>query len=89
LNKSVDHIAIVGGGSAGWLCAAYLAKFFQSNLPGAIQITLIESEDVGTIGVGEATIPSLRTTLKFLGINEKDFMSATSATFKQAIRFDD
>jgi len=89
LNKSIDHIAIVGGGSAGWLCAAYLARFFQSSLPGAVQVSLIESEDVGTIGVGEATIPSLRTTLKFLGISEKDFMPATSATFKQAIRFDD
>lgn len=89
MKTSVDKIAIVGGGSAGWLSAAYLAKHFQSTQPGAVQITLIESQDIGTIGVGEATIPSLRTTLKFLGIKENLFMQATSATFKQAIRFDD
>jgi len=89
LKESIDKIAIVGGGSAGWLCAAYLAKHFQSKLPGSVQISLIESEELGTIGVGEATIPSLRKTLMFLGINERDFMQATSATFKQAIRFDD
>ena len=48
LKKSVDKIAIVGGGSAGWLSAAYLAKHFQSTQPGAVQITLIESQDIGT-----------------------------------------
>ena len=58
-------------------------------MPDAVQISLIESEAVGTIGVGEATIPSLRKTLMFLGINENVFMRAASATFKQAIRFDD
>lgn len=89
MKKSINSIAIVGGGSAGWLCAAYLAKLFQSSLPNSIQITLIESEDIGTIGVGEATIPSLLKTLAFLGIDEKAFMQATSATFKQSIRFDD
>ena len=89
MKGSIDKIAIVGGGSAGWLCATYFAKHFQSKLPGAVQVSLIESEDIGTIGVGEATIPSIRKTLRFLGIHEKVFMKATSATFKQAIRFDD
>lgn len=89
MERSVDKIAVVGGGSAGWLCATYLAKHFQSNLPGSVQISLIESEELGTIGVGEATIPSLRKTLMFLGIDEQVFMQASSATFKQAIRFDD
>ena len=89
MNKSINKIAIVGGGTAGWLCAAYLARHFQSKLPGAVKITLIESDDVATIGVGEATIPSLRETLQFLSIKENVFMQATSATFKQAIRFDD
>ena len=89
MKSSVDNIAIVGGGSAGWLCATYLAKHFQSNRPGAVQISLIESEDVGTIGVGEGTMPSIRKILRFLDIDEKAFMKATSATFKQAIRFDD
>ena len=89
LKKSIDRIAIVGGGSAGWLCATYLARHFQSKLPGSVQVSLIESEELGTIGVGEATIPSLRKTLMFLGIDELVFMQASSATFKQAIRFDD
>jgi tryptophan halogenase len=89
MSKSVDKIVIVGGGTAGWLSAAYLAKYFQSEKPDALKITLIESQDVGTIGVGEATIPSLRRTLIYLGIDEKQFMLETSATFKQAIRFDD
>ncbi len=89
MNRSVDKIAIVGGGSAGWLCATFLARHFQSHLPGSIQITLVESEDIGTIGVGEGTMPSIRKTLRQLDIDEKEFMQATSATFKQAIRFDD
>ena len=89
MKPQIDSIAIVGGGSAGWLCATYLARHFQSTLPGAVQVSLIESEDIGTIGVGEATIPSLRKTLRFLGLDEAVFMKATTATFKQAIRFDD
>ncbi len=89
MNKSIDKIVIVGGGSAGWSCAAYLAKRFQCDKPGAVKITLIESQDVATIGVGEATIPTIRGTLRYLGIDERRFMLKTSATFKQAIRFDD
>ena len=89
MKGSIDNIAIVGGGSAGWLCAIFLARHFQSKLPGAVQISLIESEEIGTIGVGEGTMPSIRKTLKDLGLDEKAFMQATSATFKQAIRFDD
>ena len=89
MKTPIDSIAIIGGGSAGWLCACYLARHFQSHLPGSVQVSLIESEDIGTIGVGEGTMPSIRKTLKFLGIDERVFMKATSATFKQAIRFDD
>jgi len=89
MNKSIDKIVIVGGGSAGWLCAAYLAKRLQCDKPGAVKITLIESQDVGIIGVGEATIPGTTQTLTYLGIDERRFMLKTSATFKQAIRFDD
>ena len=89
MKSQMNKIAIVGGGSAGWLSAIYLARHFQTHLPGSVQISLIESKDIATIGVGEATIPSICKTLRFLGIEEKDFMKATSATFKQAIRFDD
>jgi tryptophan halogenase len=89
LSRSINKIAVVGGGSAGWLSATYLARHFNSTQPGAVQVTLIESEDVGTIGVGEGTMPSIRKMLKFLGIEERVFMKATTATFKQAIRFDD
>jgi len=89
MNKGIDKIVIVGGGTAGWLCAANLAKRFQSQKPDALKITLIESAEVGIIGVGEATVPSIRLTLARLGIDEGQFMLETSATFKQAIRFDD
>ena len=82
-------ILIVGGGAAGWLTAAYLAKYLQVSSHGPLEITLVESPDIGVIGVGEGTFPTIRTTLKFLGIDEAQFMRCTSATFKQGIRFTD
>lgn len=82
-------ILIVGGGTAGWLTACYLAKFFDLARHPAMSITLVESPDIGIVGVGEGTFPTIRTTLQFLGIDEYDFVRATGATFKQGIRFDD
>jgi len=82
-------IVIVGGGTSGWLSAAYLAKRLRMASPGLLDITLIESSEIGTIGVGEATIPGIRQTLSELGIDEKVFMKSCSATFKQAIKFVD
>lgn len=82
-------IMIVGAGAAGWLTAAYLARFFALAGQGDIAITLLESPDLGIIGVGEGTFPTIRGTLDFLGIDETTFLRATSATFKQGIRFDD
>jgi tryptophan halogenase len=82
-------IVIVGGGTSGWLSAAYLAKRLKVASPNLLDITLIESDDIGTIGVGEATIPGIRQTLFELGIDEKVFMKSCSATFKQAIKFVD
>ncbi|MFC3580485.1 tryptophan halogenase family protein [Sphingomonas hylomeconis] len=79
------RILIVGGGTAGWLTAAYLGKALG---PGA-DITLLESPEIGVIGVGEGTFPTIRATLKFLGIDEAAFLRETSATFKQGIRFAD
>jgi len=83
------RILIVGGGTAGWLTAAYLARFLGlSGRPG-IAISVLESPEIGIIGVGEGTFPTIRSTLKFLGIDETQFIRATSATFKQGIRFND
>lgn len=82
-------ILIVGGGTAGWLTAAYLAKSLRIAEQTHLQITLLESPDVGIVGVGEATFPTIRNTLQFLGIDEARFIRETSATFKQGIRFND
>ena len=64
------NILIVGGGTAGWLTAAYLAKSLGLSETGPIEITLLESPEIGIIGVGEGTFPTIRTTLQFLGIDE-------------------
>jgi len=88
----MDHkrsILIVGGGTAGWLTAAYLAKFLDLLDHPYLEITLLESPEIGTIGVGEGAFPTMRTTLQFLGIDETRFIRGTSATFKQGIRFTD
>jgi len=82
-------ILIVGGGTAGWLTAAYLAKALRVAERGDLSITLLESPDIGIVGVGEATFPTIRNTLRFLGIDEARFIRETSATFKQGIRFVD
>ncbi|MDT8758443.1 tryptophan 7-halogenase [Sphingomonas psychrotolerans] len=78
-------ILVVGGGTAGWLSAAYLARFFG----GRVAVTLLESPEIGIIGVGEGAFPTIRSTLQFLGIDEGRFIREASATFKQGIRFDD
>ncbi|WP_116092119.1 tryptophan halogenase family protein [Sphingomonas crusticola] len=82
-------ILIVGGGTAGWLTAAYLAKFLDLADQPHLEITLLESPEIGTIGVGEGAFPTMRTTLQFLGIDETRFIRGTGATFKQGIRFND
>ncbi len=78
---------IVGGGTAGWLTASYLAQTLAAALPGGIQITLIESADIGILGVGEGTFPSIQRTLKRIGIDEATFLRESNATFKQGIQF--
>ena len=82
-------ILIVGGGTAGWLTAAYLARFLELSHHAPITITLLESPEIGIIGVGEGTFPTIRDTLRYIGIDERRFVRETSATFKQGVRFDD
>ncbi|MBZ6381282.1 tryptophan halogenase family protein [Sphingomonas sanguinis] len=78
------RIVIAGGGTAGWMAAAALAR----TLGRAVSVTLVESDAIGTIGVGESTIPPIITFNRLLGINEAEFMAATQATFKLGIQFD-
>jgi tryptophan 7-halogenase len=80
---NLRSIAIIGGGSAGWMAAAALAHATG----GAIAISLVESDEIGTVGVGEATIPPIRSFNAGLGISEAEFVSATKATFKLGIEF--
>lgn len=82
-------ILIVGGGAAGWLTAAYLARTLGTEAEGGPRITLLESPDIGIVGVGEGTFPTIRTLLRDIGIDEAEFMRESHATFKQGIRFED
>jgi tryptophan halogenase len=85
-DRRIRHIAIVGGGTAGWMAASVLARA----LPGSgCTITVIESPDIGTVGVGEATIPPIIDLLRFLSINEADFVRHTRSTYKLGIKFKD
>ena len=81
-------VVIVGGGSSGWMSAAYLnGALNQQGKQQNVQITLIESPDIPRISVGEATIPSIRHLLAVIGVDERDFMIAADATFKQSIKY--
>lgn len=82
--QSIKKVVIAGGGTAGWMAAAALSKLVGQKL----DITLVESEAIGTIGVGEATIPSILTINRLLQIPEPEFLRETKATFKLGIAFE-
>jgi tryptophan halogenase len=82
--QPVRRVVIAGGGTAGWMVAACLGKTLGKGL----DIRLVESDEIGTVGVGEATIPTLLTYHNLVGINEQEFMAETQATFKLGIQFE-
>jgi tryptophan halogenase len=79
-----QRVVIAGGGTSGWMAAAALGKMLGKNL----EVVLVESDEIGTVGVGEATIPTLHVYHRLLGINEQEVMAATNATFKLGISFE-
>jgi len=82
----IRKVVIVGGGTAGWMAAAALTRHFRST---PMSITVVESSEIGTIGVGEATIPTIRRFYAQLGMTDAAVMQATQATCKLGIRFVD
>lgn len=87
MNGDGRNVLVVGGGTAGWLTAGYLARTLGADLPGGARITLIESRDIGILGVGEGTFPTIRKTLSRIGVDEADLIRRCGATFKQGAKF--
>ena len=88
--KSIRNITIVGGGTAGWMSALLLTSLCKTGPKSRdkLKITLIESPNIPTVGVGEATVPGMPRTLKSAGISEQEFLRTCNATFKLGVLFD-
>ena len=88
-SKPVESITIVGGGTAGWLAANLLSNYLGTGDDDGTncRITLIESPNIATVGVGEATVPAMPRMLRQTGISEREFFKATNASFKLGVRF--
>lgn len=86
--EDIKNIVIIGGGTAGWLAASLLAARHNTAQGNGLSVTLIESPDIPTIGVGEGTWPTIRDTLKRIGLSETEFLTKCDASFKQGSRFD-
>lgn len=85
-NSNIKEVVIVGGGTAGWMAAAAMTAIFPKDF---ITVKLVESDQIGTVGVGEATIPQIQLFNELLGLNENEFVAKTSGTFKLGIEFVD
>ena len=88
VSETVKQIVILGGGSAGWLTAAVIAAEHVATSARGLQVTVLESPDITPIGVGEGTWPTMRDTLREVGVTETDLMRECDASFKQGSRFD-
>src|SRR2546428_813338 len=84
--RSFDRIVIVGGGTAGWMAATAIATGLRGR--GTV-VEVVESQEIGIVGVGEATFPSIRAYNKLVGIDEAEFLRATNGTYKLGIEFRD
>lgn len=85
-HQAIRSYIILGGGTAGWMTAALLGRVLNKT---DVKITLVESSSIGTVGVGEASVPSFVDFIKILGISEQEFIEKTNATFKLGIKFSD
>ncbi|MGH8605255.1 MAG: tryptophan 7-halogenase, partial [Gammaproteobacteria bacterium] len=84
MDNRIEKVVILGGGTAGWMTASYLAKMLGETA----SITVLEAPSIPKIGVGEATVPNLQTVFfDFLGLKEKDWMPECNASFKMAIKY--
>ena len=87
MSAKIKRVVIVGGGSAGWLAAGVIAAEHGGGPGAGLEVTLVESPELGPIGVGEGTWPSMRDTLRRIGVSETDFIRETDAAFKQGSKF--